>query len=104
MLTPLEEEDGYELLQQQPTHQPSPFTTSDANHDKTPSLASGSTVPAPPLGVDPASGCGSGSSHKRKTPSSPPSGSRKKADYWHVDERTGRHFHLHKDGTVTWRD
>jgi hypothetical protein len=104
MLTPLEEEDGYELLQQQPTYQPSPFTTSDANHDKTPSLASGSTVSAPPLGVDPASGCGSGSSHKRKTPSSPPSGSRKKADYWHVDERTGRHFHLHKDGTVTRRD
>ena len=46
----------------------------------------------------------SDSGHKRKAPSSQSSRTSKKQDYRQVDEHTGRHFHIHRDGRVTWRD
>ncbi|KAL2023486.1 hypothetical protein VTK56DRAFT_2482 [Thermocarpiscus australiensis] len=107
-LAPVDDEDenGYEVIDQQPPCQPTPSTSPEAQHGKASSLhsePSHSTVSAAPSGADSASGSG----HKRKTPSSQssgPSGSRKKWDYWQVDELTGRQFHAHRDGRVTWRD
>lgn len=100
-LPSIEDEDGYEVIEQQPVYQPTPPISSKPKHGKAPSSRSShSTVSSPPPAVDFASGSG----HKRKALSSQPSRSSKKLDYWQVDDLTGRHFHVHKDGTVTWRD
>ncbi|KAK0618581.1 hypothetical protein B0T17DRAFT_510104 [Bombardia bombarda] len=91
-----EDEDGYEVIEQQPIYQPTPPTSSKPKYGKTSSSCSSYlTVSLLPPAVDFASGSG----HKRKNPRSS-----KKLDYWQVDDPTGRHFHVHKDGTVTWRD
>ncbi|KAK0635023.1 hypothetical protein B0T17DRAFT_515079 [Bombardia bombarda] len=71
-LPPIEDEDGYEVIEQQPAYQPTPPTSSKPNHGKvSSSRSSHSTVSSPPPAVDFASGSG----HKRKTRSS------KKLDY-----------------------
>ncbi|KXX78981.1 hypothetical protein MMYC01_206282 [Madurella mycetomatis] len=62
------------------------------------SRSSHSAVSSPP-----AVGFANGSGHKRKASSSQSSRSIKKLDYWQVDDLTGRHLHVHRDGTVTWR-
>ncbi|KAK0622001.1 hypothetical protein B0T17DRAFT_493439 [Bombardia bombarda] len=62
-----EDEDGYEVIEQQPVYQPTPPTSSKPKHGKTSSSRSlHSIVSSPPPAVDFASGSG----HKRKTPSS----------------------------------
>ncbi|KAK0727168.1 hypothetical protein B0T26DRAFT_764775 [Lasiosphaeria miniovina] len=65
-LPPIEDEDGYEVIEQQPTYQPTPPISSKPNHGKvSSSRSSHSTVSSPPPAVDFASGSG----HKRKIPS-----------------------------------
>jgi len=73
-----EDEGDYEVIELQPVYQPTPLTD---NH----TLSTG---------------------QKRKTSSSHGSSrhSGKYESYWKNDAMSGRYYHKHSDGTVSWRD
>lgn len=103
-----EDEAGYEVVDQpcQLTPPVSSKLERPSTHDKVSSPHTSSAKSLPPAS-DYNDG---GSAQKRKFPSQTPSHgssdrkSRKKKDYWRQDAESGRYFHGHSDGRVTWRD
>jgi hypothetical protein len=101
-----EDEDDYEVVEPQPVYQPTPPTSSKPKHSK--SHHSHST---PHSSKAPSSTHGSthSSEGKRKASSSQSShGSSghvsKHRSYWKKDARSGRYYHKHSNGTVSWLD
>ncbi|KAK0723852.1 hypothetical protein B0T21DRAFT_414214 [Apiosordaria backusii] len=103
-----EDEAGYEIVQQ--PCEPTPPTSSKlerlSKHDKTSSSRSSSSKSLPPV-----SDCGSGGiAQKRKASLSEGSSHRsskpksKGKDYWEQEAESGRYFHEHSDGRITWAD
>ncbi|RSL83535.1 hypothetical protein CEP52_016691 [Fusarium oligoseptatum] len=101
-----EDEDDYEVVEPQPVYQPTPPTSSRPKHSK--SHHSHST---PNLSKGPPSTHSSthGSGQKRKALSSQGSSSgssyhSKYKSYWKKDAMSGRYYHKHSNGTVSWLD
>ncbi|OAA57401.1 hypothetical protein SPI_07060 [Niveomyces insectorum RCEF 264] len=92
-----EDGDDYEVVEQrpevQPTYQPTPSASSKPRHRKTTSSDCPHTTASspPPPAAD-------------QAPLSQSSTSHGSLDYWQVDGVTGGYFHVHMDGTVTWRN
>ncbi|TAQ88746.1 hypothetical protein B7494_g2924 [Chlorociboria aeruginascens] len=103
-----EDEGDYEVVEPQPVYQPTPPTSSKPKHSNSHSHHSHST---PHSSKTPPSTHSSthGSGQKRKAPSSQESSSgsshhNKHKSYWKKDAKSGRYYHKHSDGTISWLD
>ncbi|KAJ2905784.1 hypothetical protein MKZ38_004461 [Zalerion maritima] len=104
-------EDDYEVVEHQPVYQPMPPTSSKHKSSTTHSHHSHHSHSTPHSSKAPLSTHSSthGSGQKRKAPSSQGSSSgssyhSKYKSYWKKDAITGRYYHKHSDGTVSWLD
>jgi len=94
-------EGDYEMVEHQPAYQPTPAASSQ-HHNKPHSTTS--SKPLPPT-IDYPSSHGS---QKRKAPSSQTSSHassrHRHKGYWKKHPESGRYYHRHSDGTVSWLD
>ncbi|KAJ4328987.1 hypothetical protein N0V84_000559 [Fusarium piperis] len=100
-------EDDYGVVEHQPVHQPTPPASSKHKSSKTHSHHSHHSHSTPHSSKAPSSTHGStaSSGQKRKASSSQESSSRHKyKSYWKKDAMSGRYYHKHSDGTVSWLD
>ncbi|EOO03075.1 hypothetical protein UCRPA7_1411 [Phaeoacremonium minimum UCRPA7] len=98
-------EDDYEVVEHQPVYQPTPPTSSKPKHSKphhSHSPPHSSKAPSSTHGSTASSG------QKRRASSSQESSSsssrHKYKSYWKKDAMSGRYYHQHSDGTVSWLD
>lgn len=99
-------ENNYEIVEVQSVYQPAPPTSSkpkDSKSHHSHSTPHSSKTPSSIHSSTPSSG------QKRKAPSSQGSSSgsshhSKYKSYWKKDDRSGRYYHKHSDGTVSWLD
>ncbi|KIH92779.1 hypothetical protein SPBR_02779 [Sporothrix brasiliensis 5110] len=101
-----ENKDDDEVAAHQPTHQPTPPTSSKHKSSKTNSHHSHAT-PYSPMAPPTTQTSTHNAGQKRKAPSSQGSSSgsshhSKYRNYWTKDKTTGRFYHKHSDGTIAW--
>ncbi len=100
-----EDEDDYEVVEPQPVYQPTPPTSSEPKHSKSHHSHSTPHSSKAPLSTY---GSTASSGQERKASSSQESSSgssrHKYKSYWKKDAMSGRYYHKHSDGTVSWLD